>query len=100
MKNINALGEGGVLVTNTSFGRQFGKSRFVGLDLSTKIPHWLYDVTAIDGMRGPFVAGNHSPTEIQAVALGSQLRRIDRIIAPRRAAARTLNRRFEGVSNT
>ncbi len=75
VKNINALGEGGILVTNTKLGRQFGKSRFVGLDLSKKIPNWLYDVVAIDGMRGPFAAGNHSATEIQAVALGSQLQR-------------------------
>jgi len=97
VKNINALGEGGILVTNTKFGRQFGKSRFVGLDLSKKIPNWLYDVVAIDGMRGPFAAGNHSATEIQAVALGSQLQRVDKIIAARRAAARALNRRFRRV---
>ena len=30
---------------------------------------WLYDVTAVEGMRGLFVAGNHSVTEIQAVGL-------------------------------
>jgi dTDP-4-amino-4,6-dideoxygalactose transaminase len=98
VKNINALGEGGVLVTNSKHGRQFGMSRFVGLDLSKQIPHWLYDVVAVEGMRGPFVAGNHSATEIQAVALGSQLRRVDAIIAQRRAAAQTLNGRFERVS--
>ncbi|MFZ2642103.1 MAG: DegT/DnrJ/EryC1/StrS family aminotransferase [Verrucomicrobiia bacterium] len=98
VKNINALGEGGILVTNTRFGHQFGKSRFVGLDLSKKIPNWLYDVVAIDGMRGPFVAGNHSATEIQAVALESQLHRVDEIIAVRRAAARELNRRFQHVA--
>ena len=62
-------------------------SRFVGLDLSRQIPNWLYDVVAIEGMRGPFVAGNHSATEIQAVALESQLQRVDAIIAHRRTAA-------------
>jgi dTDP-4-amino-4,6-dideoxygalactose transaminase len=97
VKNINAFGEGGLLVTNTKYGRQFSKSRFVGLDLSTHIPDWLYDVTTIPGMRGSFVAGNHSATEIQAVALHSQMQRIDRIIAARREVAQELNRRFARV---
>lgn len=94
VKNINALGEGGILVSNTRFGRQFSKCRFVGLDLSMQIPNWLYDVTTIEGMRGQFVAGNHSVTEIQAVGLLSQMRRIDRIIATRRKAAQRLNQRL------
>ena len=97
VKNINAFGEGGLLVSNTKYGRQFPKSRFLGLDLSLKIPDWLYDVTAIDGMRGPFVAGNHSATEIQAVGLRSQMQRNGRIIAARRRVAETLNRRFAKV---
>ena len=97
VKNINAFGEGGLLVTNTDFGRQFAKCRFVGLDLSLQIPDWLYDVTAIDGMRGPFAAGNHSVTEIQAVGLASQMRRIEQIIAARRRTAASLNRRIERV---
>ena len=97
VKNINALGEGGILVTNTKHGREFSKSRFVGLDLSQSIPNWLYDVVAIEGMRGLFVAGNHSATEIQAVALHSQLQRVDKIIAARRAVAQTLNSRFRRV---
>jgi perosamine synthetase len=97
VKNINAFGEGGLLVTNTDFGRQFAKCRFVGLDLSLQIPDWLYDVTAIDGMRGPFAAGNHSVTEIQAVGLASQMRRIEQIIAARRRTATRLNRRIERV---
>ena len=84
-------------MTNTKFGRQLAKSRFVGLDLSMQIPNWLYDVTAIEGMRGPFAAGNHSVTEIQAVGLHSHMHRNDRIIAARRRVAETLNRRFAGV---
>ena len=103
VKNINAFGEGGILVTNTKYGQQFAKSRFVGLDLSIQVPNWLYDVTAIEGMRGPFAAGNHSTTEIQAVGLHSQMRRIDRIIAARRRVAKTLNQRFakiRGISGT
>lgn len=97
VKNITALGEGGLLVTNTRYGEQFRKSRFVGLDLSLQIPNWLYDVTAIPGMRGLFVAGNHSATEIQAVGLHSQMRRNDRIIAARRKTAQALNRRLAAV---
>mgnify|MGYP000872876957 CR=1 FL=1 len=97
VKNINAFGEGGLLVTNSACGRQFPKCRFVGLDTSLQIPDWLYDVTAIDGLRGPFAAGNHSVTEIQAVGLLSQMRRIDRIIAVRRRTAEHLNRRIQGV---
>jgi len=97
VKNINAYGEGGLLVSNTRYGEQFSKCRFVGLDLSIQIPNWLYDVTAIDGMRGPFAAGNHSATEIQAVGLTSQMRRIDRIIEARRRTAEALNRRFAKV---
>jgi dTDP-4-amino-4,6-dideoxygalactose transaminase len=97
VKNINSFGEGGLLVSNTKCGQQFWKSRFLGLDLSISIPNWLYDVTAIEGMRGLFAAGNHSVTEIQAVGLQSQMRRNDRIIAIRRRAAATLNRRFARV---
>ena len=97
VKNVNAFGEGGLLVTNTRYGEQFAKSRFVGLDLSIQIPNWLYDVTAIEGMRGPFAAGNHSATEMQAVGLASQMRRIDRIIEARRRVAEALNQRFAKV---
>ena len=97
VKNINAYGEGGILVTNTKYGKDFSKCRFVGADFTKKIPNWLYDVTAVEGMRGPFAAGNHSTTEIQAVGLASQMKRIDRIIGARRRVARTLNRRFAEV---
>jgi len=97
VKNINAFGEGGLLVTNTRYGEQFSKCRFVGLDLSKQIPNWLYDVTAIEGMRGLFAAGNHSATEIQAVGLASQMQRVDRIIQARRKTAEALNRRFAKI---
>jgi perosamine synthetase len=97
VKNVNALGEGGLLVTNTQYGQQFSKCRFLGLDLSIQIPKWLYDVPAIEGMRGPFAAGNHSVTEIQALGLYGQMRRNDRIIAIRRRVTKSLNRRFARV---
>jgi len=97
VKNINAYGEGGLLVSNTKYGKDFGKCRFLGMDTSQQIPNWLYDVTAIEGMGAPFVAGNHSATEIQAVGLYSQMQRIDEIIAARRQAAERLNKKFEKV---
>jgi dTDP-4-amino-4,6-dideoxygalactose transaminase len=97
VKNINSLGEGGVLVTNTAFGKDLPQARFVGLDTSRQIPNWLYDVRALKSKSGYIAAGNHSATEIQAVALSSQLRRLKKIIARRRRAAAYLNRRFRKV---
>ena len=97
VKNITALGEGGVLVTNTPFGEHFGKARFVGLDTARQIPTWLYDVTALPGKGGLFTAGNHSSTEIQAVCLLSQMARMKKIIVARRRAAEYLNKRFAKV---
>ena len=97
VKNITSLGEGGLLVTNTPYGRDLARARFVGLDSSRRIPNWLYDVRAIRGRGGAFAAGNHSATEIQAVALLSQMRRLRRIIAARRRAAEYLTRRFSRV---
>lgn len=97
VKNITSFGEGGILVSNTRYGQQFARARFVGLDLSCPIPNWFYDVSLIEGMQGGFVAGNHSVTEIQAVGLLSQMGRIDRIIAKRRRAAQWLNRRLAKV---
>jgi len=98
VKNINSLGEGGILVTNrAAFGKQFTLARFVGLDTSRPIPTWLYDVTALKGKGGYVAPGNHSATEVQAVALLSQMKRLRRIIARRRAAANYLTRRFRKV---
>lgn len=97
VKNITALGEGGILVTNSDFGEDFAKARFLGLDLSRQIPNWLYDVVALKSKRGVFVTGNHSATEIQAVGLLSQMKRLKTIIAKRKQAAEYLNRRFKEV---
>ena len=97
VKNINSLGEGGVLVTNTAFGKDFAQARFVGLDASRQIRNWLYDVRALKSKSGYIAAGNHSSTEIQAVALSSQLRRLKQIIAQRRRAAVYLKRRFQKI---
>ena len=98
VKNINSLGEGGVVVTNTEYGKDFNKSRFGGFDIAHPIDKWLYDVVALKGKGGHFtVAGNHSSTEIQAVVLLNQLKRLPQIIEARRKNAEYLNTRFRDV---
>jgi len=98
VKNTTSLGEGGLLVSDLEVGAQFAQARFLGVDPSRQIPDWLYDVVALPGVHGGvFAAGNHSATEVQAVALMSQLERLDAIIAARRQAAEYLNRRFSAV---
>jgi len=97
VKNVTALGEGGILVTNTPFGKDLEKSRFVGLDLSRQIPNWLYDVVALKSKDGWCVAGNHSATEIQAVCLSTQIKRMAKIVAKRKQAAEYLNHRLSHV---
>lgn len=98
VKNVNSLGEGGIVVTNTDFGKDFPKSRFVGFDIEHPIEKWLYDVVALKGKEEHYsVAGNHSTTEVQAVVLHSQIKRLGKIIEVRRKNAEYLNSRFAGV---
>ena len=93
VKNINSLGEGGILLTNEDFaGPQLPGARFLGLDFTRKIKDWLYDISPLtDRFGGVQVAGNHSATEIQAVGLLQQMKRLDSIIALRRKAAEYMN---------
>jgi len=93
-KNVNSFGEGGILVTSLPLGDKLRQARFLGLDSSRKPAGWIYDVVALEGERGPFVAGNASSTEIQAVGLSVQLRRMERILEERRRAAEYLSGRF------
>jgi len=97
VKNINALGEGGLVVTDLDFGQYFPQCRFLGVDMSKQIKNWLYDVIAVPGKYGPFVAGNHSSTEIQALCLLGQMERLQAVIDVRRANAEYLNERFSEV---
>ena len=95
VKNINSLGEGGIVVTNSDYGNDFAKGRFGGFDIANPIDKWLYDVVALKGKGERYtVAGNHSSTEIQAVVLLNQLKRLPGIIATRKAHAEYLNERF------
>jgi dTDP-4-amino-4,6-dideoxygalactose transaminase len=65
-----------------------------GLDFSCPIKDWLYNVTAIQGKYGPYIAGNSSTTEIQALGLELQMKRNSEIIRTRREAAEYLSKRF------
>ena len=93
VKNINALGEGGVLLSNEDWaGPQFPGGRFLGLDFTRKIKDWLYDISPLTDRFGkPQVALNHSATEIQALGMILQMQRLDEIIAIRRKAAEYMN---------
>ncbi|HOD51682.1 MAG TPA: DegT/DnrJ/EryC1/StrS family aminotransferase [Candidatus Hydrogenedentes bacterium] len=97
VKNITSLGEGGILASNIAFGKELRRARFLGLDLTRRIPNWLYDVPAFEGKEGYFFTGNYSTTEIQALGLLSQMKRLSRIIAKRKKAAQYLDRRFSKV---
>ncbi len=95
VKNITSFGEGGILATSIeSFRPELRRARFLGLDFSKQIKDWLYDVSPITGKYGPFVAGNHSTTEIQALGLARQVERVDKIISLRRQAAAYLTERL------
>ena len=97
VKNITAFGEGGILVSNEPCGAEFPKARFLGFDIAHPIDKWLYDVTSLQ-WRGPrFAPGNHSVTEIQAVGLLAQLKRLDAIIAERKSVAEYLSATFAKV---
>ncbi len=97
VKNITALGEGGLLVSNDEFGKYFPQMRFLGVDMSQQIPNWLYDVIAPQGKYGPAIPGNHSSTEIQAVCLLGQMAKVQSIIDTRRKHAEYLNGRFAEI---
>lgn len=97
VKNVTALGEGGILLTDTSHGKDFEKSRFLALDMSHQIKNWLYDVVALKTRDGLAVAGNHSATEIQALALSMQIKRMKPIVAKRRRAAAYLTSRLKNI---
>ncbi|MBQ9788506.1 MAG: DegT/DnrJ/EryC1/StrS family aminotransferase [Lentisphaeria bacterium] len=94
VKNINSLGEGGVLLTSEDFaGSQLAGGRFLGLDFTRKIKDWLYDISPLtDRFGNPQVAQNHSATEIQALGMILQMKRLDQIIAIRREAAEYMNK--------
>ena len=95
VKNITSFGDGGILTTTVpGFESEMKRARFLGLDFTCPIKDWLYNITPINGKEHPFVPGNASTTEIQALGLSLQVERNEAIIAERRAAAEYLNKRF------
>ena len=97
VKNNTAFGEGGILTTNIEeIKPHLKRARFLGLDFSKKIKHWLYDITPIPGKTKPFMPNNSSTTEIAALGLKLQVERYDEIMAARRAAATYLTERLSG----
>lgn len=97
VKNMTSFGEGGILTTNiVELRSELKRSRFLGLNFSQKIKDWLYDITTIPGKYGPFVAGNSSTTEIQALGLLLQLERYSAILEERRWSAEYLTGRLAG----
>ncbi|MBR5542891.1 MAG: DegT/DnrJ/EryC1/StrS family aminotransferase [Oscillospiraceae bacterium] len=95
VKNITSFGEGGIVHTNVEAMKpQMKLARFLGLDFTKKIKHWLYDISPITGKYGYSVATNSSTTEIQGLGLSLQIARNDKILAERRAAAEYLTKRF------
>ena len=95
VKNLTSFGEGGLLTTTLDdFRGEMKRARFLGLDFTCPIDNWLYNITAITGRYGPFVAGNASTTEIQALGLTRQIARYDEILATRREAAAYLTSRL------
>lgn len=98
VKNITSCGEGGIVVTNSNYGKDLPKARFGGFDIANPIDKWLYDVVALEGKGNHFsMAGNHSSTEIQAVVLLNQLKRLPEIIKTRKKNAEYLNKRFAEI---
>lgn len=95
VKNLNSFGEGGLLTTNVDEVRaDLPRARFLGVDMSRAIEHWLYDVTPVPGKDRPFVPGNSSTTEIAALGLMQQIKRYESILEKRRAAAAYLTERL------
>ena len=97
VKNCTSFGEGGIVTTNIDEFRPFMKrSRFFGCNFDTPIENWLYDVNAMPGKYGPFVALNSSTTEIQGLGLRLQVERYEKILAERKAAAEYITKRLSG----
>ena len=100
VKNCTSLGEGGVFVSNVpEYRAEARRARFLGVDFSSKIKNWLYDVSLIKG-KGCVryqASNNASVTEIQALGLMLQLRRYDRILRERASVAAYVTKRLSKI---
>ncbi len=100
VKNCTSFGEGGVFVSNVKAYRgEARRARFLGVDFTSKIKNWLYNISLIQG-KGDVryqASNNASVTEIQAVALMQQIKRYDKILKERAREAAYMTKRLSGV---
>ena len=100
VKNCTSLGEGGVFVSNVpEYRGEARRARFLGVDFTSKIKNWLYNISLIKG-KGDVAyqaSNNASVTEIQAIGLMQQIKRYDAIIAERRREATYMTERLKDV---
>jgi dTDP-4-amino-4,6-dideoxygalactose transaminase len=101
VKNCTSFGEGGVFVSNVKeYRAEARRARFLGVDFTSKIKNWLYNISLIKG-KGDVVyqaSNNASVTEIQAIGLMQQLKRYDKILKERKREAEYMTKRLKGVS--
>ena len=100
VKNCTSLGEGGVFVSNVpEYRGEARRARFLGVDFTSKIKNWLYNISLIKGKGNVAyqACNNASVTEIQAIGLMQQIKRYDAILAERRREATYMTERLTGV---
>ena len=101
VKNCTSFGEGGVFVSNVpEYRSEARRARFLGVDFTSRIRNWLYDISLIRGKGGVRyqASNNASVTEIQAVALLQQLKRYPKILKERARAAAYVTKRLSGIA--
>lgn len=100
VKNCTSLGEGGVFISNVKAYRgEARRARFLGVDFTSKIHNWLYNISLIQG-KGNFkyqASNNASVTEIQAIGLMQQIKRYSKILAERKREATYMTKRLSGI---
>ena len=100
VKNCTSLGEGGVFISNVKAYRgEARRARFLGVDFTSKIHNWLYNISLIQGKGNvKYQASNNaSVTEIQAIGLMQQIKRYSKILAERKREATYMTKRLSGI---
>ena len=101
VKNCTSLGEGGLFVSNVpEYRAEARRARFLGVDFSSKIKNWLYNISLINGKGNvKYQASNNaSVTEIQAVGLMQQIKRYSKILAERKREATYMTKRLSKIA--
>ena len=101
VKNCTSLGEGGIFVSNVkAYRAEARRARFLGVDFTSKIHNWLYNISLIQG-KGKVryqASNNASVTEIQALGLMQQIKRYPKILAERAREATYMTKRLSGIA--